>query len=162
MKRNIVLEYRIRKLERLLLENSFDDELDAMSDEILKNNPYVDIDDEVDKNAKDIIDKEPGYFYHRDEYGDNPKTFDTIDEWLDDKVFDTELNPELIYGGDVIKRLNDLIKAITNIVDGLDVVRFFKKRIKEISNMNALVAQQKLVNAIRKRIKLLKSGEQIS
>lgn len=162
MKRNLVLEYRIRKLEKVLLEDSLDDELDTMSDEILKNNPYNDISDEVDKKAKDIIDKEPGYFYHRDEYGDNPKTFDTINEWIDDKVFDTELNPELVYGGDVIKRLNDLIKAITNIVDGLDVVRFFKKRIKEISNINALVAQQKLVNALRKRIKLLKSGEQIS
>jgi len=152
MKRNLVLEYRIRKLEKTLLEN-IDSDLDKMSDDILKRMPKDDLDTELDKKAKDIIDKEPGYFYHRDEYGDNPKTFDTIDEWLDDKVFDTELNLELIYGGDVIKRLNDLIKAITNIVDGLDVVRFFKKRIKEISDMNVLKAQQKLVNALRKRIK---------
>lgn len=78
MKRKLVLEYRIRKLEKLLFEDAIDDELDAMSDEILKNNPYVDIDDEVDKKAKDIIDKEPGYFYHADKYGDKPKTYDTI------------------------------------------------------------------------------------
>lgn len=80
MKRKLVLEYSIRKLEKLLFEDAIDDELDAMSDEILKNNPYVDIDDEVDKKAKDIIDKEPGYFYHADKYGDKPKTYDTIQE----------------------------------------------------------------------------------
>lgn len=151
MKRNLIKEYRIRKF-RKLYEN-FDDDLDAMSDEILKNDPYVDIDDEVDKKAKDIIDKEPGYFYHADEYGDNPKTFNTIDEWLDDKVIETELNPEFYFDGNAVKRLTGILKTITNLLDGLDTVRYLKKKIKEISNMNVLVAQQKLATALRKRIK---------
>lgn len=151
MRRNLVKEYRIRKF-RKLYEN-FDDDLDAMSDEILKNNPYVDIDDEVDKKAKDIIDKEPGYFYHADEYGGNPKTFNTIDEWLDDKVIETELNPEFYFDGNVVKRLTGTLKTITRLSDGLDTVRYLKKKVKEISNMNVLVAQQKLAAALRKRIK---------
>lgn len=161
IKRHLVLEYRIRKLEKLLFEDAVDDELDAMSDEIVKNNPYVDIDDEVDKKAKDIINKEPGYFYHADEYGDNPKTFNTIDEWLDDKVIETELNPEFYFDGDVVKRLNGILKTITNLLDGLDTIRYLKKKIKEIYKMNVLVAQQKLAIALRKRIKeykLLKSN----
>lgn len=36
MKIHLILEYRIRKLEKLLLEDSLDDELDAMSDEIFE------------------------------------------------------------------------------------------------------------------------------
>lgn len=157
--RRLTLEERVTRLERLLLENSLDDELDAMSDEILKNNPYVDIDDEVDKKAKDIIDKEPGYFYHADEYGDNPKTFNTIDEWLDDKVIETELNPEFYYDGNVVKRLTGTLKTITHLFYGLDTVRYLKKKIKEISNMNALKAQQKLATALRKRIKEIKHSQ---
>lgn len=160
IKRYINLEYRIRKLEKIVLED-IDSDLDKMSDDILKRMPNDDLDAELDKKAKDIVDKEPGYFYHADEYGDHPKTFNTIDEWLDDKVIDTELNPELIHGGDVIKRLNGSIKAITNIFDGLDVVRYLKKKIKEISDMNVLVAQQKLVNALRKRIKDIKNRKQL-
>lgn len=161
MKRHLVLEYRVRKLEKALFEDSFDDELDAMSDDIAKNNPNIDIDDELNKKAKDIIDKEPGYFYHADEYGDNPKTFNTIDEWLDDKVIETELNPELIHGGDVIKRLTGSLKAITHLSDGLDTVRYLKKKIKEISDMNVLKAQQKLASALRKRIKEAENNKKL-
>lgn len=160
IKRYINLEYRIRKLEKAILED-MDSDLDKMSDDVLKRMPNDDLDVELDKKAKDIVDKEPGYFYHADEYGNHPKTFNTIEEWLDDKVIDTELNPELILGGDVIKRLNGSIKAITHIVDGLDVVRYLKKKIKEISDMNVLVAQQKLVNALRKRIKDIKNRKQL-
>lgn len=96
------------------------------------------------KKAKDIIDREPGYFYHTDEYGDNPKTFSTINDWLDDKVFETELNPEFYFDGNVVKRLTGVLKTITRLYDGLDTVQYLKKKIKEISKMNVLVAQQKL------------------
>lgn len=41
----------------------------------------------------------------------------------------------------------------------LDLVRKFQKFIKEINKVNVLVAQQKLVNAIRKRIKIEKQEE---
>lgn len=158
MKRQLALEYRIRKLENAVLED-MDSDLDMMSDDILKRMPKDDLDAELDKMSKDMIDKEPGYFYHTDEYGDNPKTFNTIDEWLDDKVFETELNPELIHGGDVIKRLTGSLKAITHLTCGLDTVRYLKKKIKEISYMNVLVAQQKLAAALRKRIKEVKSNK---
>ena len=153
MKRNRLLEYRIKRLERLMYEDAIDDELDSMADGILNSMPNDNLDSEIDKMSKDMIDKEPGYFYHADEYGDNPKTFNTIDEWLDDKIFETEMNPELIHGGDVVKRLNGSLKAITHLFDGLDTVRYLKKKIKEISDMNVLKAQQKLAGALRKRIK---------
>lgn len=159
MKRRLALEYRVRKLEKLLFEDSFDDELDAMSDEILKKNPYVDIDDEIDKKVKDIIDKEPGYFYHADEYGNKPKTYDTIQEWFDDKTMDIQLNPARArFHGDVVKDLNMAIKQLTHIVNGLKYVHRLKKYIKEISDMNVLVAQQRLVSALRKRIAEIKRG----
>lgn len=153
MKRHLVLEYRVIKLEKLLLEDAIDDELDVMSDEILKNNPYVAIDDEVDKMAKDIIDKEPGYFYKNDPFGDHVKTYDTIEDWLDDKTLEIQLNPARPHRGDVVKDLNLAIKQLTNIIDGLKYVRRLKNYIKEISDMNVLKAQQKLVTALRKRIK---------
>ena len=66
MKRHLVLEYRIRKLEKAILED-MDSDLDKMSDDILKRMPNDDLDAELDKKAKDIVDKEPGYFYHADE-----------------------------------------------------------------------------------------------
>ena len=77
MKRNLVLEYRIIKLEKAILEN-IDSDLDKMSDDILKRMPNGDLDVELDKKAKDIIDKEPGYFYKTDPFGDRVKTYDTI------------------------------------------------------------------------------------
>ena len=160
MKRRLVLEYRIRKLESTVLED-IDSDLDAMSDDILKRMHNNDLDAELDKMSKDIIDKEPGYFYHADEYGDNPKTFNTIDEWLDDKIFETEMNPELIHGGDVVKRLTGSLKAITRLSYGLDTVRYLKKKIKEISDMNVLKAQQKLAGALRKRIKEVKNNKNL-
>ena len=144
-----------------MYEDAIDDELDSMADDILKRMPNDNLDSEIDKMSKDIIDKEPGYFYHTDEYGDNPKTFNTIDEWLDDKVFETEMNPELIHGGDVVKRLTGSLKAITHLFDGLDTVRYLKKKIKEISDMNVLKAQQKLAGALRKRIKEVENNKNI-
>ena len=153
MKRHLVLEYRVRKLEMLLFENEIDDELDEMSDEILKSNPYVDIGDEVDKMAKDIVDKEPGYFYKNDPFGDLVKTYNTIEDWLDDKTVEIQLNPTRPHRGDVVKDLNLAIQQLTHVIDGLNYVRRLKNYIKEISNMNVLVAQQKLVSALRKRIK---------
>lgn len=152
MKRHLVLEYRIRKLEKAILED-IDSDLDKMSDDILKKDPYVDLDAELDKNAKDIIDKEPGYFYKTDPFGDRVRTYDTIEEWLDDKTADIQLNPARPHKGDVTQQLNLTVKLLTHMVDGLNYVRRLKNYIKEISNMNVLVARQKLVSALRKRIK---------
>ena len=161
MKRNIVLEYRIRKLEKLLNEDSFDDELEAMSDEIVKNSPNIDIDAELDKKAKDIVDKEPGYFYKTDPFGDRVKTYDTIEDWLDDKTIEIQLNPARPHKGDVVRDLNIAIKQLTHIVDGLKYVRRLKNYIKEISGMNVLKAQQKLANALRKRLKEVENNKKL-
>ena len=156
MKRNLVLEYRIRKLEKALLEN-IDSDLDKMSDDILKSMPNDDLDAELDKKAKDIISKESGYFYKTDPFGDYVKTYDTIEEWLDDKTMDIQLNPARPHKGDVVKELNGSIKLLTHVIDGLKYVRRLKNYIKEISDMNVLKAQQKVVNALRKRIKEFKN-----
>ena len=153
MRRQLTLEYRLYKLEKLFNEDGFDDELDAMSDEIVKNSPNIDIDAELDKKAKDIVYKEPGYFYKTDPFGDHVKTYDTIEDWLDDKTIEIQLNPARPHKGDVVRDLNLAIKQLTHIVDGLKYVRRLKNYIKEISGMNVLKAQQKLVSALRKRIK---------
>lgn len=152
MKRHLVLEYRIRKLEKAILED-MDSDLDKMSDDILKRMPNDDLDAELDKKAKDIVDKEPGYFYKNDPFGDHVKTYDTIEDWLDDKTIEIQLNPARPHKGDVVKDLNLAIKQLTHVIDGLNYVRRLKNYIKEISDMNVLKAQQKLVNALRKRIK---------
>jgi hypothetical protein len=152
MKRHIVLEYRIRKLEKAILED-MDSDLDKMSDDILKRMPNDDLDAELDKKARDIVDKEPGYFYKNDPFGDHVKTYDTIEDWLDDKTIEIQLNPARPHKGDVVKDLNLAIKQLTHVVDGLNYVRRLKNYIKEISDMNVLKAQQKVVGALRKRIK---------
>ena len=160
MKRNLVLEYRIIKLEKALLEN-IDSDLDKMSDDILKKMPSYDLDAELDKSAKDIIDKEPGNFYKTDPFGNNIKTYDTIEEWLDDKTVEIQLNPTRPHKGNVVKELNGAIKQLTNVINGLNNVRRLKNYIKEISDMNVLIAQHKLVNALRKRIKDIKNRKSL-
>ena len=152
MKRHLVLEYRIRKLEKAILED-MDSDLDKMSDDILKRMPNDDLDAELDKKAKDIVDKEPGYFYKNDPFGDHVKTYDTIEDWLDDKTMEIQLNPARPHKGDIVKDLNLAIKQLTHVIDGLNYVRKLKNYIKEISDMNVLKAQQKVVSALRKRIK---------
>ena len=60
-----------------------------------------------------------------------------------------------------LKRLTGSLKAITHLFDGLDTVRYLKKKIKEISDMNVLKAQQKLADALRKRIKEVENNKNI-
>lgn len=153
MRCQLSLEYRIRKLERAILEG-MDSDIDKMSDDILKRMPNNDLDDELDKKAKDIVDKEPGYFYKTDLFGYHIKTYNTIEEWLDDKTIEIQLNQARPHKGDVVKCLNIAVKQLTNVIGGLKYVRRLKNYIKEISDMNALIAQQEVVNALRKRIKV--------
>lgn len=160
MKRHLVLEYRIRKLENAVLED-IDSDLDMMSDDILKRMPNDDLDAELDKMSKDMIDKEPGYFYKNDPFGDRIKTYNTIEDWLDDKTFEIQLNPTRPHRGDVVKDLNLAIKQLTHVINGLNYVKRLKNYIKEISDMNVLVAQQKLVSALRKRIKEVRSNKNL-
>ena len=63
-----------------------------MSDDILKRIPNDNLDAELDKNARDIVDKESWYFYKTDPFGDHVKTYDTIEDWLDDKTIEIQLN----------------------------------------------------------------------
>lgn len=51
MKRHLSLEYRIRKLEKAILED-IDSDLDKMSDDILKRMPNDDLDAELDKSKR--------------------------------------------------------------------------------------------------------------
>lgn len=39
-----------------------------------------------------------------------------------------ELNPEFYFDGDVVKRLTSTLKVITLLYDGLDTVRYLKRR----------------------------------
>ena len=148
MKRYLVLEYRIGKLENAVLED-IDSDLDKMSDDILKRMPNNDLDAELDKMAKDII----GY--------DNKKyEFDTIEDWLDSMVFNLDLNND-----NIVKVLNDRLKDVSlNFAGGpiwYTSVNRLRKSIKEISDISLHVAQQKLVNALRKKIRDIKNRKQL-
>lgn len=70
MKKSLVLEYRIRKLERLFLED-IDDDFEIDADAILQKKPYVDLDKELDNSANRIIGKQ------------NKVEFDTVNDWID-------------------------------------------------------------------------------
>ena len=153
MKR-LSLEYRVRKLEKLLFEDSLDDELDAMSDEIVKNDPYIDIGDEVDKKAKDIVGKQIKSHYR------------TISDWIDSMMFNNEVEAEDKVTGlkYAIMHLNGMLDDQTSarlkegsLEFGLHRAAEIKNNIEELRNTNVLIANQKMVSALRKKIKELKS-----
>ena len=162
MKRQLALEYRLYKLEKLFNEDSFDDELDTMSDDIVKNNPNIDIDDELNKKVSDII-KNNKDFRNTNSHG-NKYEFDTIDEWIDHITFMTDLNefPEFYYNGDVIKKLKGYIDTLSILnkggATGLSQAYHLRRCIKELDGMNILNVQQKLVSTLRKRIAEIKRG----
>ena len=144
MKRHLVLEYRIRKLENAVLED-IDSDLDTMSDDILKRMPNDDLDAELDKMSKDIIG-----------YDDKKYEFDTIEDWLDSIVFKSDLHND-----NIIKVLSGMLRGVSLSFVGGPVwftsVSRLKKVIKEISNTSLPVAQQKLASSLRKRIKRIKN-----
>lgn len=156
MKRSKLLEYRIKRLERLMYEDVIDDELDSMADKINKDYKYTDAVKDAEDMADDILNSADDYF-------NDPKSrkliFNTIDEYLDQDIMDIKVNPARPKKQGVVEHLRAMIDDLSLKLYSLDLVRKFQKFIKEINKVNALVAQQKLVNAIRKRIKIEKQEE---
>ena len=136
MKRSRLLEYRIKRLERLMYEDEIDD---FISDTERR------VDDEID-----------------DEYDGFPTriTYSTIDEYLDHEIMQRKLEPHGPYAEGIVKWLEGFISAISHKADSLGLIRSIQKDIKELHNVNVAVAQQKLVNALRKRLKIEKPQEE--
>lgn len=156
MKRSKLLEYRIKRLERLMYEDAIDDELDAMADKINKDYKYTDAVKDAEDMADDMLNSEDDYF---NDQKSHKLIFNTIDEYLDQDIMDIKVNPARPKKQGVVEYLRDMIDDLSLKLHSLDLVRKMQKFIKEINNVNALVAQQKLVNAIRKRIKIEKQEE---
>ena len=120
MKRHLVLEYRIIKLEKVILEDMGSD-LDKMSDDILKRMSNDDLDAELDKKVKDIVGKQIKYRYS------------TISDWIDSMVFTNQT-----YSKDkdtgikiAIRQLKGMLRDQTSGSGGLD---FGLYRAAEIKN----------------------------
>lgn len=158
MKRNRLLEYRIKRLERLIYEDAIDDELDSMADKINKDYKYTDVDvvKDTEDMADDILNNEDDYF---NDQKSSKRIFNTIDEYLDLDIMDFKVNPARPKKQGVVEHLRVMIDDLSLKLYSLDLVRKFQKFIKEINKLNVLVAQQKLVNAIRKRIKIERQEE---
>ena len=155
MRRYRLLEYRIKRLERLMYEDAIDDELDSMADKINKDYKYTDAVKDAEDMADDIL--------SNDDYFNDQKShkliFNTIDEYLDQDIMDIKVNPARPNKQGVVDHLRAMIDDLSLKLHSLDLVRKFQKFIKEINKVNVLVAQQKLVNTIRKRIKIEKQEE---
>ena len=158
MKRSKLLEYRIKRLERLMYEDAIDDELDSMADKINKDYKYkyTDAVKDAEDMADDILNSEDDYFNDQESH---KLIFNTIDEYLDQDIMDIKVNPARPKKQGVVDHLRAMIDDLSLKFHSLDLVRKFQKFIKEINKVNVLVAQQKLVNAIRKRIKVEKQEE---
>ena len=156
MKRSRLLEYRIKRLERLMYEDAIDDELDSMADKINKDYKYTDAVKDAEDMADDMLNSEDDYFNDPESL---KLTLNTIDEYLDQDIMDIKVNPARQNKQGVVDHLRDMIDDLSLKLHSLDLVRKFQKFIKEINKVNVLVAQQKLVNAIRKRIKVEKQEE---
>lgn len=136
MKRSKLLEYRIKRLERLMYEDEIDDFIA-----------------DTERSVDDKID---------DEFNGHPMriTYDTIDEYLDHEIMQRKLEPDGPYAEGIVEWLEGFISDISHKVDSLELLRSIQRDIKELHNVNALVAQQKLVNALRKRLKIEKPQEE--
>ena len=156
MKRSKLLEYRIKRLERLIYEDAIDDELDSMADKINKDYKYTDAVKDAEDIADDMLNNEDDYFNDQESH---KLIFNTIDEYLDQDIMDIKVNPARPKKQGVVEHLRSMIDDLSLKLHSLDLVRKFQKFIKEINKVNVLVAQQKLVNAIRKRIKIEKQEE---
>lgn len=153
MRRDLVLEYRVRRLEKAVLED-IDSDLDKMSDDILKRIPNNDLDAELDKNAEDIVSKQIKSRYN------------TIGDWIDSMTFNNEIEAEDKVTGlkYAIAHLNRMLDDLTSarlkeggLDFGLHRTAEIKKSIRELSNTNTLIANQKIVSALRKKIRELES-----
>lgn len=153
MKRHLVLEYRIGKLENAVLED-IDSDLDKMSDDILKRMPNNDLDAELDKHVSTLVGKQIKSRYR------------TISDWVDSMTFNNEVEAE-----DKVTGLKYAITHLKGMLDdqtsarlkeggldfGLHRAAEIKNSIEELRNTNVLIANQKMVSALRKKIRELES-----
>lgn len=133
--RKLTLEYRVTRLEKLLLEDSFDDELDALANDLVKNNPQVDLYKELDDAARAIVNKDIKFRH------------DTVEGWLDSVVFNN-LNRD--YPG-YINALQELLDDIEsfNSFKSMRIIRLMKKQIREINDLSYFKAKKVVVNEIK-------------
>src|SRR5574344_1293563 len=136
MKRSKLLEYRIKRLERLMYEDEIDDFIA-----------------DTERSVDDKID---------DEFNGHPMriTYSTIDEYLDHEIMQRKLEPHGPYAEGIVAWLENFISQLSHKADSLELIRSIQRDIKELHNVNAPVAQQKLVNALRKRLKIEKPQEE--
>lgn len=174
MKR-LTLEYRVRRLEHLVFEELMSD-LDKMSNDIYRNKYKDDLDYdnmktdiEMDAETDQAFDKlrsTRGIEQLSDIYGHTKKYskdknygFDTVDDWADAITINACNNWQLFNNGDIDDTAEHAISYLKDFDITLSAASEYKKAIKELQKSSTLIAQQKLVNAIRKRIRLLKSGK---
>lgn len=145
MKRNLVLEYRIRKLEKLILLEDIESDLDDMSNNIIKNNPTVDLDDSLNDDSNEIINKDRRFKY------------DTVDEFIDDIIYDfgKRLNH------DAESEIKLLLKDLNgfNSFKSVRYTNILKNSIKEISDMSYFKAKKYITNAANYRLNTLSSNK---
>ena len=143
VKRNLVLEYRIRKLEKLLYEDAFDDELDTMADDYAKDN-FSDFENELDKETTAIAKKN----YHE---------YSTISEWLDE-ISEEEKFKDFRPAIGIESAIHNLKHELNSLTIsgnkfGLSRTKELQKDIEEISNLSAIKANYKLVKEIQLKLK---------
>lgn len=155
--RKLTLEYRVTRLEKLLLEDSFDDELDALANDLVKNNPPIDLYKELEDAALDIIKKRPQADIDKElddaaldiVNKDIKFMYDTVEDWLDSVVFDN-LNrdyPSYV----IIDALQEILDDVEsfNSFKSMSVIKLMKKHIREISSLSYFKAKKVVVNAIK-------------
>lgn len=163
-----ILEARVRRLERKLYrlynEDAFDDELDDMANNIVKRDrPRKSFDDELDDMVKDRL---PSKQLKRGAVGHNNKRieFDTVQDWVDSMAFNwqTSSNNKIAGLKAAINHLKTKIlnQSASRILDGdlsfgLGEAADIRDRIAELQNKSAIVANQIMISAMRKKIKEL-------
>lgn len=142
--KKLTLEYRILRLEKLLLEDIQSD-LDDMSNDIIKNNPTIDLDDSLNDDSNEIINKDRRFKY------------DTVDEFIDDIIYDfgKRLNH------DAESELKLLLKDLNgfNSFKSVRYTNILKNSIKEISDMSYFKAKKYITNAANYRLNTLSSNK---
>lgn len=155
---NSLLESRIRKLEQLVYEDSFDDEIDAIANtelskftdfdkdidnqanKILAKNMPVDLDGEIEDTSIDLLKSKK---YHTFSYN-------TIEDLIADIDFEYEFTTKdlkFVYS----ELLNDL--SVTGEGAGLTKTRELQSQIKEINKITSIRANYTLVKAIKAKLK---------
>lgn len=133
MKGKLTLEQRIKRLEKLILED-IEGELDELADEIIKNNPTVDLDSELD----DMSNIETNNF-----------EYETIEDFIDEIIYDFD-NDE-----DSISELKRLIHDIEqfNTFASVRKINALKLSIRELSGLSYFKAKKLILSITKERLR---------